>query len=325
MSEPHTAGAREPLWMTLALKIIAAVDLTRGAVMIVFPSTFLALAGIDTTTIRASTQALGFYSILIGGYLLIAAFAPRRHWPAPVLSLAAKMFVPALILTSFARAGLQPPTGFLLTVYVIWWIPLAIVIWSLLDAASRSAQAERVAAPTQALMEVAEDQSGRSLQELTTERPHLVVFLRHFGCTFCRETLADLVDRRHDIEAHGLGIALIHMGDETEAAAFLSHYGLDDLSRIADPGQHLYRAARLHRGSLWQLLGPKVWWRALAGGALREHGVGRLLGDGFQMPGAFVVSEGQVLYEFRHRSAADRPDYLELARCGISGTPSRAA
>ena len=45
---------------------------------------------------------------------------------------------------------------------------------------------------------------------------------------------------------------------------------------------------------------------------------------GFQMPGAFVLSHGEVLYAFRHRSAADRPDYLELARCGLSQTEHAA-
>ena len=44
------------------------------------------------------------------------------------------------------------------------------------------------------------------------------------------------------------------------------------------------------------------------------HGVGMLAGDGLQMPGVFVLHHGQVLREFRHESAADRPDYLELAQ-----------
>ena len=209
----------------------------------------------------------------------------------------------------------------LLPAFAIWWVPLGLVAWNLIDANARAAQrrAQELPSPT-ALMEVTYAQNGRSLRALTDERPQLVVFLRHFGCTFCRETLADLVDRRHDIQAHGLGLVLIHMASEEEAAPFMEHYGLDDVPRISDPTQQLYRAARLNRGSLMQLFGPKVWVRGLFGGRLREHGLGRFLGDGFQMPGAFVIHHGEVLYAFRHRSAADRPDYLELARCGLQQT-----
>ena len=38
--------------------------------------------------------------------------------------------------------------------------------------------------------------SGPSLEQLSHDRPQLVVFLRHFGCTFCRESLADLAEKR---------------------------------------------------------------------------------------------------------------------------------
>jgi hypothetical protein len=43
--------------------------------------------------------------------------------------------------------------------------------------------------------------------------------------------------------------------------------------------------------------------------------MGRLMGDGFQMPGVFLVHHGVVLRSFRHETAAQRPDYRALARC----------
>ena len=38
------------------------------------------------------------------------------------------------------------------------------------------------------------------------------------------------------------------------------------------------------------------------------------------MPGAFVVSHGQVVAQFVHETAADRPDYVDLATEGADGT-----
>ncbi len=116
-------------------------------------------------------------------------------------------------------------------------------------------------------------------------RNALVIFLRHAGCTFCRETLADLSQQRKQIEADGTKIVLVHMGGTEE---FFAAYGMADVER-----------------ALWQLLGPGVWARGLA--SFRKHGVGLLEGDGFQMPGAFRVKE------YRHASAGDRPDYCHLS------------
>jgi hypothetical protein len=35
-------------------------------------------------------------------------------------------------------------------------------------------------------------ESGRTLLELVDERPVLLVFLRHFGCAFCRQAIDDV-------------------------------------------------------------------------------------------------------------------------------------
>jgi hypothetical protein len=34
-------------------------------------------------------------------------------------------------------------------------------------------------------------ETGRTLLELVDESPVLLIFLRHFGCSFCRQTLDD--------------------------------------------------------------------------------------------------------------------------------------
>jgi hypothetical protein len=169
-----------------------------------------------------------------------------------------------------------------------------------------------------------QDADGRSLLRLSFEQPCLVVFLRHFGCTFCRETLADLAEDRRTLESQGIRIVLVHMSPDDTAREFFARYGLDDVPRIADPQRALYRAFGLARGSLRQLFGPRVWWRGLKAGLLSGHGVGRLQGDGFQMPGAFLLHRGEVQAAYLHVDASDRPDYCRLADAA-SSHPARAA
>jgi peroxiredoxin len=156
-------------------------------------------------------------------------------------------------------------------------------------------------------------QHGGTLAELSARTPLLVVFLRHFGCTFCRETLADIRARRGLIESAGVRIVIAHMmEDNGDTAAEFARYGLEDVDRVSDPGRSLYRAFDLHRGTVLELLAPKVWFRGLIA-LLRGHGAGALRGDGRQMPGTFIVHRGRIVKAFRHRTAADRPDYAAMA------------
>ena len=52
-------------------------------------------------------------------------------------------------------------------------------------------------------------------------------------------------------------------------------------------------------------------------GRREGYGIGWLRGDASQMPGAFVVAGGRVVAQFIHETAADRPDYVDLADEGV--------
>lgn len=159
------------------------------------------------------------------------------------------------------------------------------------------------------------DQRGVSLAELSASRQQMVVFLRHAGCTFCRQAVADIVRDAPAIEAGGTGIVLVHMMTEAEAAPFFTRYGAERFSRISDPGQSLYRSFGLANGSVWQLLGPKNWWEGAKAFLGEGHGVGIPAGNVQQMPGSFLIHEGRILKAFRNETASDRPDYVALGAC----------
>ena len=161
--------------------------------------------------------------------------------------------------------------------------------------------------------------SGEMLVDISRARPLLVVFLRHSGCPFCREALAEIAEKRDVIQQAGVGIVLVHMYDDDFAADYFAKYGLADLPRISDPQCELYREFGLQRGTHRQVAGPKVWWRGLVATIFKRHGVGRIIGDVLQMPGAFVVHDGEIIRSFEYKTSADRPDYGEFATCDILG------
>ncbi|MFN0123208.1 MAG: AhpC/TSA family protein [Blastocatellia bacterium] len=125
--------------------------------------------------------------------------------------------------------------------------------------------------------------------------------------------MADIAGQREQLDAAGTQLAFVYMGTEEQGAVRFAAYGLGDVSRFADPGQKLYAAFDLQRAVLSQIFGWKVWRRGVEAFA-NGHGVGQLAGDGLQMPGVFLLHHGVVLREFRHETAADRPDYMRLAR-----------
>ncbi len=154
--------------------------------------------------------------------------------------------------------------------------------------------------------------TGQTLEELSFERPQLVVFLRHFGCTFCRESLSDLVQQRQNIQQHGIGITLVHMSDTREALEFFDSFGLTDISSISDPECRLYRMFGLDHGGVRELFGLKVWARGVTAGLFGGHGIGKVRGNAFQMPGVYIMHGGKLITGFQHRQASDRPDYIAL-------------
>ena len=156
---------------------------------------------------------------------------------------------------------------------------------------------------------------GKSLQQLSQEQPILLVFLRHFGCTFCREALADISNERAKIESMGTKIVFVHMTDTVIAERYFTRYNLENATHVCDPEQKFYRAFGLLKGNFNQLFGLQSWIRGFSAGVVSGHGIGPQLGDGFQMPGVFVIHKNIVLESFIHKLASDRPDYVELAKC----------
>jgi hypothetical protein len=101
------------------------------------------------------------------------------------------------------------------------------------------------------------------------------------------------------------------------ARDFFARWGDADLPRISDPQAALYQAFELRRGTLAEIFNWKVWKRGFESAILRGFGVGKLVGDGFRMPGTFLIYRGQVLQAYRHETPADRPDYVAMASCAI--------
>jgi hypothetical protein len=151
------------------------------------------------------------------------------------------------------------------------------------------------------------------LGDLVNRSPTLVVFLRHFGCTFCRQTMAEVAERRLQIESSGTLIAFVHPESADAARPWFDRFGLGDVLQVSDPSLKHYLAFGLGNMRMTALLSPSVLVRGAS--AALSHGFGyQPPGLLRQLGGVFVVHRDQLLASFRHQSSADRADYLDLIR-----------
>jgi hypothetical protein len=304
-----------PVWMSRWLVAAGLYNLAWGGLTVLLPQWLFDLTGMERPNYPFIWQCVGMIVGVYGIGYLAAAGDPFRHWPIVLVGFLGKIFGPlgyamgVLDGTVPAAFGVTLPTNDL-----IWWVPFAIILYGAFRSNTDTA-APGPAADLGTTLEAARTQAGETLADLSRTGPVLLLLLRHSGCVFCREAIADAAAALPQIEAAGARLVLVHQGSDDDLRPILERHGLGQIDRVSDPAKTLYRALELPRGSLGQLFGPPVWSRGLAA-VLAGHGIGPLVGDGFQMPGAFLIRDGRVSAAYRHRHAADRPDCGALA-CGL--------
>lgn len=145
-----------------------------------------------------------------------------------------------------------------------------------------------------------------SLRDQLGEEPTLLVFLRHLGCIFCRETVADLRAISERDPAFP-SVLLFTQSTPVELRAFLRR-DWPTARAISDPGRRFYAAFGIERMSPFGLLRPALWG---AERRAREKGIegGERTGDIWRMPGVFLARKREVVWSHEFRHAGDHPDW----------------
>jgi len=157
-------------------------------------------------------------------------------------------------------------------------------------------------------------ESGASLLALAEASPVLLIFLRHFGCSFCRQAISDVSDLRPELDKRGVRPVFVHLGTPERAKPFFDYYGIGDVERVSDPEAKVYQnpvfsISRIHPALT--LLQPAVWAGWLKG-AIFKHGIGAIKEDGKQMQAIFFLKGPKIVRQFRYKTIADEPNYLKL-------------
>ena len=154
--------------------------------------------------------------------------------------------------------------------------------------------------------------TGETVERISNKKGVLLVFLRHFGCQFCREALADLAALQPKLKSSNIELIFVHMGEPDVAEKYFQRFNLEGVISVSDPHCRFYEAFGLVKGAVNQIFALHAWFRGFSVQAKYGADVGKHLGDSFQMPGVFSVKEGQIVDAYIHKYASDRPDYLKL-------------
>ncbi len=307
-----------PNWPAAVLRIAAVYNVVWGAWVILFPNHLFDLTGIDRPNYPGIWQCVGMIVGVYGIGYWIAAKDFVTHWPIVLVGFIGKILGPIGFLQSVYTGLLPWSWGVtILTNDVVWWLPFAAMLYltlkyhsastcdrsltakSSVNAEPKSRTVEQVSLETMV-------SNGTNLWELGLENKLLLVFVRHSGCTFCRETLNELKGKLSNLKEQMITPVVVHMGSADDGQRMLERAGLQGTHHISNPNADLYRAFDLRRGELSQLLGPRVWWRGFQSAILKGNGTGSLVGDGFQLGGAFLIENGKITKSFPAKDAADK-------------------
>jgi hypothetical protein len=309
-----------PRWMGRALFAAALYHLAAGFWTFGWPHMWFDWLGMERPNHPALWRATGLAAAALGVGFLIAARDPVRSWLIVLVgwlksSLAIAVFLLALL------ASEVPPSaaGLVILGNLIWWTAFSGILWACLRAHAgvppdRAEPLSVAEATTSYRLS-----SGETLAEASGEHLLVMVFLRHFGCTFTRQILRGLESLENEAAARGARLVLVHMLRSGQETRYLDTTAAE-IGRISDPRCELYRALGLGKGGFIELFGPRVWWRGILS-IFKGCGVGHLAGDGLQMPGVFLMKDGRVIASQPARSACDLPDLPRL----FEGLPSQAS
>ncbi|KAH6624761.1 hypothetical protein B0J18DRAFT_429201 [Chaetomium sp. MPI-SDFR-AT-0129] len=148
-----------------------------------------------------------------------------------------------------------------------------------------------------------------------SDKPVLVVFLRHCGCPFAEKTfrtLSNLSNHHPEIQF----IAISQSTQEDTDKWIVQVGGEWDVLVLADPDRTLFHAWGLGLSSTWYALNPVALWNTWKLGT--DEGIWNRSsnsGSRWQIGGAFAVDrDGLVTWAKPAQSADEVPDFKEALR-----------
>jgi hypothetical protein len=298
--------------MQLILFWAALYNFAWGALVIAFPHAIFDWAGLPRTNYPEIWQCVGMIVGVYGLGYLIASWDPFRHWPIVLVGFLGKIFGPMGFIDATLRGVFNLNFGVqILTNDLIWWIPF---FWILRQVWLHSAEVKNPLTETQALDLPVPNLDGKSLRQHSIHSNVIVVFVRHSGCTFCRQWLSQISDLAPVWAQSGHSLVIVTQSTFELGTALAAEYGLSGASIISDPDRRLYAALAFERATLRSFFRLSLWTSGFREAIVNRHGVGSLDGDGFQLGGYVILKRGQITDRWIAHNFEDQPNWSDAGK-----------
>jgi peroxiredoxin len=168
---------------------------------------------------------------------------------------------------------------------------------------------------------VVQDHLGNDVRlgDLWRAQPVVLVFLRHYGCVFCRAHAVELHHSRERFAAVGAHLALVGQGTADEAKRFRRAQSID-VNVYSDPTRRTYEAAGTKLATFSELVNARTVARGIKHtvtsrvrqGSIAVH-QGKILDHPAQLGGVLVIApDGSIRYTHLSEDASDLPPVNEV-------------
>lgn len=157
------------------------------------------------------------------------------------------------------------------------------------------------------------DENGAAVTvgTLWRERTAVLVFVRHFGCIYCRDHVTDLHRDGDQFRAANADLHVIGNGSPSFIEGFREQTEFTG-SIYTDPSLDVYKAAELKRG-VFATFHPRGFGkaiRAFAGGGRQSLTV---QGDQWQQGGVLVIApSGEIVWHYVSGRGGDDPSVRQI-------------
>ncbi len=147
------------------------------------------------------------------------------------------------------------------------------------------------------------------MSDIWREGTTAFTFIRYLSCIFCKEQARSYKGAAGALDRAGLRVVIVTPAPVEDTAFFASSLDLP-FPVYADPDQAAYRAYGFGKGSVGQLINPRIIARGVQATLRGNFLAPPKGGNPRQLPGtAIVAPDGTLLH---HHVARDASDYLSL-------------
>ena len=306
---------RSSEWVDITLRFAGIVNVVWGLIFSLFTNPLFRWAQLPDPTFLFPWQLIGIGAIIVGIGYYIASFNVSKNALIVVIGFAIKVAGSIAIWKSVFTHELSLPLALYFSAKdLLWLVPFSLVLFHIFRKwqAPEKERINPVVPFAETLARFRTDQ-GYDLLSLSQQQPILLVFLPHEASPLFQEYVTHIHQQRETIVQKGTRLVLVRPNHSEQMLALLQKSGLGSDEYVNDSDYTMYNTFNLKRATLRQVFSPQSWKQGWISNGLAQTNLNELIGDGFRMPGIFLIYQGELQKSYHYEHNTDHPNYALLA------------